>query len=158
MYVDPERLDAYNESSPDLGVGYSLLYGSILNLRDLFSCRALNPGETVNAHYVIRAYSYYEPHIPKAPSKVMRLEDDDFFPPFNKGDLYYVSQGEVDVPITYDETNVITGLTDVAAEPDVVSVRYYDANGRSSLNPFDGMNVVVTTRSDGSVKVVKMVK
>ena len=52
----------------------------------------------------------------------------------------------------------MTALTDVASEPDVVSVRYFDLNGRSSLQPFDGMNVVVATRSDGSVKVVKLVK
>ncbi|MBR3101599.1 MAG: hypothetical protein IKH19_07595 [Muribaculaceae bacterium] len=46
----------------------------------------------------------------------------------------------------------------MASEPDVVSVRYFDLNGRSSLQPFDGMNVVVATRSDGSVKVMKLVK
>lgn len=72
--------------------------------------------------------------------------------------LLFCYQGEFDVPITYDENNVMTALTDVASEPDVVSVRYFDLNGRSSLQPFDGMNVVVATRSDGSMKVVKQVK
>ena len=41
---------------------------------------------------------------------------------------------------------------------DVKSVRYFNAAGVESKVPFDGVNIVVKTMTDGSVQVVKVVK
>lgn len=53
--------------------------------------------------------------------------------------------------------NVITGVSDVKAARQVMSVTYYDAMGRVSKRPFAGVNIVVTRYSDGTVSTVKRI-
>ena len=50
------------------------------------------------------------------------------------------------------------GVTTVAADRQAVSVRYANLAGQQSDAPFDGLNIVMTTYSDGSVKTVKVVR
>ena len=51
-----------------------------------------------------------------------------------------------------------TGVEQPAAGKRVVSVRYYNAAGLQSSQPFEGVNIVVTTYADGSKKTEKMMK
>ena len=51
-----------------------------------------------------------------------------------------------------------TGVEDVDAEKTVVSVTYYNLLGVSSDRPFEGVNVVVTTYTDGTKSSKKIVK
>lgn len=53
---------------------------------------------------------------------------------------------------------VITGVEQTVGERSVESVRYSDLQGRLSATPHAGMNIVVTTYSDGSTTTRKMVK
>ncbi|MBQ9466814.1 MAG: hypothetical protein IJU62_07540 [Muribaculaceae bacterium] len=53
---------------------------------------------------------------------------------------------------------VATGVSDIAVDADVVSVKYVNVAGQVSAQPFDGINVVVTTYVDGTTKAVKVVK
>ena len=53
---------------------------------------------------------------------------------------------------------VPTGVSDITVDADVVSVKYVNVAGQVSAQPFDGINVVVTTYVDGTTKAVKVVK
>ncbi len=53
---------------------------------------------------------------------------------------------------------VSTAVNDIAVDADVVSVKYVNVAGQVSAQPFDGINVVVTTYVDGTTKAVKVVK
>ena len=58
-------------------------------------------------------------------------------------------------PLTLSSTGIITAVTHVEAGKAVASVRYINMQGMSSDKPFAGMNVVVTTYSDGSRTTTK---
>ncbi len=51
-----------------------------------------------------------------------------------------------------------TGISSEVAEKTVQSVVYYNLQGVQSAEPFSGINVVVTTYTDGSRSTVKVVK
>ncbi len=51
-----------------------------------------------------------------------------------------------------------TGVEQPAAGKRVVSVRYYNAAGLQSAQPFEGVNIVVTTYADGSKKTEKVIR
>jgi len=51
-----------------------------------------------------------------------------------------------------------TGVEQPVAGKRVVSVRYYNAAGLQSAQPFDGVNIVVTTYADGSKKTEKVIR
>ncbi|MBQ9465549.1 MAG: M6 family metalloprotease domain-containing protein [Muribaculaceae bacterium] len=51
-----------------------------------------------------------------------------------------------------------TGIDDIIAAGDVQSVRYINAAGQMSSEPFAGLNIVVTTLTDGTVRVAKVMK
>ena len=52
----------------------------------------------------------------------------------------------------------ITAVEDVASTKTIKSVRYYNIAGIESAQPFDGINIVVTTYTDGSSSAVKVIK
>ena len=54
-------------------------------------------------------------------------------------------------------SNITTGVEAQVAEKTVASVKYYNLQGVASAEPFSGVNIVVTTYSDGSHKTVKKV-
>ncbi len=56
------------------------------------------------------------------------------------------------------ELDPSTGIGDVTAGKTVSSVRYVNAAGQQSATPFAGMNIVVTTFTDGSTQAVKVIK
>ena len=53
----------------------------------------------------------------------------------------------------------LTGLdSDTLATKAVAAVTYYDLQGRAATQPHDGINIVVTTHTDGAVTTCKVVK
>ena len=51
-----------------------------------------------------------------------------------------------------------TAIDTVTADADVVSVRYINMSGVSSNEPWDGVNIVVTTKADGTQSVTKVLR
>ena len=68
---------------------------------------------------------------------------------------YYITK--VSHTIVQDPT-ITTGVEDVDAEKTVAGVTYYNLLGVSSDSPFEGVNVVVTTYTDGTKSSMKIVK
>lgn len=51
-----------------------------------------------------------------------------------------------------------TGLESLGAKSQISSVKYYNVAGSMSDRPFDGVNIVVTTYTDGTTSTTKIVK
>ena len=51
-----------------------------------------------------------------------------------------------------------TGVNSIAADGNAVSVKYVSVTGQVSNRPFEGMNIVVKTYSDGTTKAEKMIR
>ena len=60
--------------------------------------------------------------------------------------------------LTNSGTSIITSVVDVEATREVAGVKYYNMQGMESAQPFTGVNVVVTTYTDGSRATTKVVK
>ena len=60
--------------------------------------------------------------------------------------------------LTNSGTSIITSVVDVEAAREVAGVKYYNMQGMESAQPFTGVNVVVTTYTDGSRATTKVVK
>ena len=56
------------------------------------------------------------------------------------------------------KVNDQTGIEQVNADKQVASVRYINVAGQQSETPFDGMNIVVTTYTDGTTSTVKVIR
>ncbi len=57
----------------------------------------------------------------------------------------------------YDE-NIVTAIDGISTEASVKSVRYYNVAGVESATPFDGINLVITTYTDGTTSTAKVIK
>ena len=68
--------------------------------------------------------------------------------------------GKMDVTVSWDpwDPEIITAIDDVQTDATPVSVRYLNAAGMSANEPWQGVNIVVTTLSDGSQTVTKVMK
>lgn len=61
--------------------------------------------------------------------------------------------------LTFIYNNASTvGVSDIATDRAVKSVRYYNIAGMQSSTPFNGMNIVVTEYTDGTKSSVKIIK
>ncbi len=61
----------------------------------------------------------------------------------------------------YDEAQELkqlNAITTIAGDKQAVSVRYYNLAGVESAEPFKGVNIKVTTYSDGSRTTEKVIK
>lgn len=67
-------------------------------------------------------------------------------------------QNYIVYPLAISESQVITGVDNLNASKDVVSVQYVNAAGMVSTTPFKGVNMVVTRYADGSQVTTKVVK
>lgn len=67
-------------------------------------------------------------------------------------------QNYVVYPLAISQSQVITGVDNLNASKDVVSVQYVNAAGMVSTTPFKGVNMVVTRYADGSQVTTKVVK
>lgn len=59
---------------------------------------------------------------------------------------------------TFKVTATASAVKDVTTAKEVAGVKYYNIAGVESAQPFDGINVVVTTYTDGSKTTTKVVK
>ena len=60
-----------------------------------------------------------------------------------------------DIKVRFDNDGTSTAVESLAS--DVVNVEYYDILGRKSSSAHKGVNIVRTTKADGTVKVVKTI-
>lgn len=60
------------------------------------------------------------------------------------------------ITITAADGGVLTAVDDVKVERQAVGVRYVNLQGAQSAKPFDGINIVVTTYSDGTTSTTKV--
>lgn len=56
------------------------------------------------------------------------------------------------------DPEIATGVTDAVAQKTVARVVYYNLLGVPSARPYDGVNVVETTYTDGTKKAIKVIK
>lgn len=74
---------------------------------------------------------------------------------------YKDEDASIQSPATYCKINILpatpTAVDDVKAAKEVKSVRYYNMAGMVSDQPFDGVNIVEKTFTDGSRKTVKQI-
>ena len=69
---------------------------------------------------------------------------------------YYVKKQELPVNWSNDVATAITDL--VTNDAQVTNVRYINMAGVESATPFQGVNMVVTTYSNGNTTVAKVIK
>lgn len=70
----------------------------------------------------------------------------------------YDFQNLVAKVLTDAEDATTTGVEDITTGAEVVSTRYYNVEGRQIAEPAQGVTIVVTTHSDGTVKATKVLK
>ena len=51
-----------------------------------------------------------------------------------------------------------SGIENINADKQIASIRYINVAGQESEQPFDGMNIIVTTYTDGTSTIVKVIK
>jgi hypothetical protein len=73
-------------------------------------------------------------------------------------DTNNANAGKMRVIMSWDPSEIITAIDDVQTDATPVSVRYLNAAGMSANEPWQGVNIVVTTLSDGSQTVTKVMK
>lgn len=61
-------------------------------------------------------------------------------------------------PLDLDDTKVATGVNDVNSAKEVKGVSYFNMMGVESAQPFDGVNIMVTTYTDGTSSATKVVR
>lgn len=71
--------------------------------------------------------------------------------------MYYKKITQIEKELNGND--VITAIDDVqASQAPVASVRYVNASGMMSNEPFNGVNMVITTHTDGTVTTSKMIR
>jgi hypothetical protein len=117
------------QSNPGLQVNQAYSFHAIIRLADGEEAAATDGGSTLRAGQQMVEYKPYS------------------------GTVKYVVS-----PIDVSASSIITAVNEVNATKTVKQVRYYNLAGIESRVPFDGVNVVVTTYTDGSKTTAKMLK
>ena len=94
----------------------------------------------------------YEFHaaIVKLPMRLTATAGDSQYSPLSTSYAVY--------PLDMSVRGNVTAVTDILGGKVVESVRYYNIMGVESAEPFEGVNIVVTRYTDGSVSTVKVLK
>ncbi|MBO5540605.1 MAG: hypothetical protein J5980_06635 [Muribaculaceae bacterium] len=110
-------------------------------------------GQAYQFHAIIRLADEQELSNNKAPR---RAESDIPSQPYK---LYNGSVKYVVYPIDLTTTGsgIVTAVSETRAARSVESVRYYNLAGMMSSQPFEGVNIIVTTYSDGTNKTSKAI-
>lgn len=66
--------------------------------------------------------------------------------------------GQFFFDLDYPAKGVVTGVDTISANKQVENVIYYNPTGVAHTTPFDGINIMVTTYTDGSTSATKFVK
>ena len=61
-------------------------------------------------------------------------------------------------PLDLDDKKVATGVNDVNSAKEVKGVSYFNMMGVESAQPFDGVNIMVTTYTDGTQSAAKVLR
>lgn len=61
-------------------------------------------------------------------------------------------------PLDLDADKVATGVNDVNSAKEVKGVSYFNMMGVESAQPFDGVNIMVTTYTDGTSSAAKVLR
>ena len=61
-------------------------------------------------------------------------------------------------PLDLDANKVATGVNDVNSAKEVKGVSYFNMMGVESAQPFDGVNIMVTTYTDGTSSAAKVLR
>ena len=64
----------------------------------------------------------------------------------------------IDYPSIFTTSSIVTGVDNLDASKEIVSVKYYDVAGRESVIPFRGINIVHVTYTDGTTTTAKVIK
>ena len=144
-----------NSLDENIGSGWATTYGNIkgyypdakkeVSVRDIYIGNQTK-GVDKQVTYIVRMYSTTVAQSSSAASKVQALPD--------LG--YYVTEDRVKV--VYTAETIISGVTDVLGTKQAVSVRYYNVAGQVSATPFEGVNIVRTTYTDGTTSTHKVIK
>lgn len=110
--------------------------------------------EELPLKFIVRAYFTRNENLPAAaqPAGAPRRAEGDA-----QGDgKFYIVQQEIDYVIK--NNNIVTAVDNIAASRQVSEVVYYDMAGKASSKPYNGVNVMVTRYTDGTVTTAKVVK
>lgn len=128
------------------GVGFypERIDNKSIHVYDTFGARDVSEGGNLDVTYIVRLYAKPEAGNTSARAKATT-------PILAKE--YYI--GEATITVSFEE-NTPTGLFDFVAETKTpVRVQYVNMLGQKSDTPFSGMNVVITTYTDGSHSTAK---
>ena len=97
--------------------------------------------------FAVRIY-YYKPQAENPSGHMLRAAGDD-----TPEDGYaYADQDES------DSQDIQTAVSSIYGDREVVDVQYVNALGQQSSKPFEGVNIVVTRYSDGTMSTTKVLK
>lgn len=128
------------------GVGFypEQIDSKSIHVYDTFGASDVSEDGNLNVTYIVRLYAKPEAGNTSARAKATT-------PILAKE--YYI--GEATITVSFEE-NTPTGLFDFVAETKTpVRVQYVNMLGQKSDTPFSGMNVVITTYTDGSHSTAK---
>lgn len=115
-----------------------------VTVRDVFQGTKFGNNLSKTIKYLVRMYCA---NGKVSESSLLKADDN--------GIGYCIVEQSVDVNFNKEIT---TGIDGVCTSKNVQSVRYYNTSGQCSDHAFSGINVVVTTYTDGTSSVTKMIK
>lgn len=129
---------------PDVGFYPEQINSKSIHVYDTFGASDVSEDGNLDVTYIVRLYAKPEAGNTSARAKATT-------PILAKE--YYI--GEATITVSFEE-NTPTGLFDFVAETKTpVRVQYVNMLGQKSDTPFSGMNVVITTYTDGSHSTAK---
>lgn len=129
---------------PDVGFYPEKIDRKSIHVYDTFGASDVSEDGNLDVTYIVRLYAKPEASNTSARAKATT-------PILAKE--YYI--GEATITVSFEE-NTPTGLFDFVAETKTpVRVQYVNMLGQKSDTPFSGMNVVITTYTDGSHSTAK---
>lgn len=129
---------------PDVGFYPRQIDSKSIHVYDTFGASDVSEDGNLDVTYIVRLYAKPEASNTSARAKATT-------PILAKE--YYI--GEATITVSFEE-NTPTGLFDFVAETKTpVRVQYVNMLGQKSDTPFSGMNVVITTYTDGSHSTAK---
>ncbi len=143
-YIIPDGKTALNSS-----------HAAEINADGTFSFSALNPAHTYQLSVASNNYGYYEVNplsFTEAETVNQTVNRDETFTQDYAGKANDVV---VDITISIGTASTVDGVADAKQ---VSSVRYYNLQGQESATPYAGLNVAVTTYTDGTTSARKILK
>lgn len=123
-----------------------------VEVTDIFIDRVIRGGESKKVSYIVRMYA--TPHAAAEGEETIRPDGPYHTLARGAGKDYFVAENMIDV---YFNDNVITSITDVNGDSQVVKVKYYNVLGIPSDRPYPGVNIAVYTLSNGITMTQKVI-